>query len=390
MYNKKGITMKTLKIKKTLLMALLVAGTVLLSSANSVFAAQIDYNDPNNQPIQNARFNAYTNVPGGIGDEADFVELRTSSGDPTVPATQNNFIDPVNAACNVGEKFDIRTYIHNSANTEFNDNGNGTAVAKNVNVAMTAPFGTAGKSFTFRSVISASNADSVTDTGKLNCTNNVQLKLVPQTVKVYTKALGWTNGPDSAVNGNLAIGSRVAGSGTQWGCWDDRVIVVYVVEVVAVPATPVYACDALDVTRIGDLKKERKYSYTVRYTAKNGATIKSVRYNFGDDKNQTLTATPFTAEHTYAKDGKYKVTTDLVFTVSGQEKTVTDAKCTSVIDTSVEQPPVVPPVTPPVTTIPSTGVGGIVVGLLGSSAAGYGAYAYFESKRTLKNLIGRK
>lgn len=47
-------------------------------------------------------------------------------------------------------------------------------------------------------------------------------------------------------------------------------------------------------------------------------------------------------------------------------------------------------VKPPVTTIPSTGIGGIVTGLLGSSAAAYGAYAYVESRRTLKKLIGRQ
>lgn len=45
---------------------------------------------------------------------------------------------------------------------------------------------------------------------------------------------------------------------------------------------------------------------------------------------------------------------------------------------------------PPVTKIPSTGIGGILSGLLGSSAAGYSLYAYVESKKGLKSLIGRK
>lgn len=42
----------------------------------------------------------------------------------------------------------------------------------------------------------------------------------------------------------------------------------------------------------------------------------------------------------------------------------------------------------PVTVIPSTGVAGIAGGLFGSTAAGYAAYAWFESKRALKKHLG--
>ena len=89
----------------------------------------------------------YTNTPAGIGNEADFVRLRKSTGDPKVPAVQNDFSDPLNAACVVGEKFDVRTYVHNGANDEFNDNGNGSSVAHNVMVAMQAQLGVTKKNF---------------------------------------------------------------------------------------------------------------------------------------------------------------------------------------------------------------------------------------------------
>lgn len=386
-------------IKKSVI-ALLATSSILLAfvTVGIANAAQIDYNNPNNQPIQNAIFNAYTNVPAGVGNEADFVRLRKSNGDPTVPANQNDFTDPLNDTCAVGQKFDVRTYVHNSANTEYNNDGNGTAVAKNVKVAMQAQLGQTKKNFVFTSTISASNASSVTDTATLNCGSNVKLKLVPQTVKAYSLHIGWSNGLDSAVNGTIPIGSRVAGSGTQWGCWEDRVIVVYTVEVEAQP-TPIYTCDAITAEKIG----ERKYRFGVRYTANNGATLKSVKYNFGDNTSQTITTSPFSTEYDYAKAGEYKITTDLTFTVDGQDKVVTDAKCATTVKTSVE-PCLVPgkqnypkdspeckeDSKPPVTEIPSTGVGGILAGLTGITSVAYSAYTYYESRRSLKGLGSQK
>lgn len=379
---------------KSIALGLLVAGVAVLGVHSAAHAAQIPYVPGERlQTSKTPVFNPFTNIPAGVGDESDFVKLRKSTGDPTVPAATSNFIDPVNATCEAGEKFDIRTYVHNGADERYNDNGNGSAVAHNVKVAMQAPLGQTAKSFTFTSTISASNAASVTDTGVLNCANNVELKLVPQSVKVYSKFTGWTNGADSAVNGEMPIGSRVAGSGDVWGCWEDRVVVVYVVEVVEKeePQVPVYTCDAITVQRLG----EKKYRYGVRYTANNGATLNAVTFNFGDGNSQTVT-TPFTVEHEYAQAGEYQITTKLAFTVNGEEKTVEDAKCATTLQTDAEPCPIpgkehlpkdskecveLPP------TIPQTGIGGIITGLLGSSAAGYGAYAYLESRRGLKNLL---
>lgn len=380
--------MKTTSFIKRALTGLVIVGgvaAVVLGGARVVSAQQIDYNDPNNQPITHARFNAYTNVPGGIGNEADFVKLRKSNGDPTVPATQNNFIDPVNDPCAVGSKFDIRTYVHNSANVEYNNNGNGTAVAKDVNVAMQAELGVTKKNFTFTSTISASNAASVTDTGTLNCDNDVQLKLVPTTVKVYTiHGNQWTGAPDSAVNGNLKIGSRVPGSGTVWGCWEDRVIVVYVVEVVKAPEIPKFSCDLLTVVKLG----ERRYRFDVDYTAENGAEFRDISFDYGDGNTGNEN------EHTYTEDGTFTVTATVNFNVNGEVKSHTSEACAKKITVTPKNCPVpgkehlpeghkdcgeekVP------TELPVTGAGGLVGLFATVSAAGTAAHRYITSRRAV-------
>lgn len=262
-------------------------------------AAQIDYSNPSNQAIKNPRFNGYTNVPA-VGNEADFVRLRNSTGDPTVTATQSNFTDPLNDDCKVGDKYDIRTYVHNIANTEYNNNGSGSAVAHNVKVQMQAPLNTTGNKFDFRSQVSSSNAATVVDTGRLNCGQEVQLKLVPQTVKVYSKHYGWKGASDGAVNGSLTIGSRAMGSGDVWGCWDDRVIIIYVVEVVKKPQVVSKAtCDALALTVLDD----RKVRARVVASAQN-ATIIGYQINWGDNTSSNSQ----TAEHTYTAAGEYTIT----------------------------------------------------------------------------------
>lgn len=313
------MNIRKLLIRSALSM-MLISGLVLGLGLKQVSAAQIDYNNPNNQAIKNPVFNTYTNVPGGIGNEADFVELRKSTGDPTQSAIQNNFIDPVNAACAVGEKFDIRTYVHNGANTEFNGNGAGTAVANNVKVAMQAPLGKTDKKFVFSSTISASDAASVSDTGTLNCENNVQLKLVPKSIHVYSKAYGWMrSNSDRAVNGSMTIGSRAVGSGDVWGCWDDRVIVVYTVEVVKAPVVSKAVCDVLTLRVIDN----RRVSARITASTQN-ATITGYTIDWGDGSSTNQQE----AEHTFAKEGSYTIKGSAsVRHADGKTETVTGPAC---------------------------------------------------------------
>jgi len=358
---------------------LTVMGIALLGNARAG-AAQIPYNPGGMGTSTTPVFNTFTGVPQGVGDESNFVKLRTSNGDPKVVPTVNPFIDPVNDDCKVGDMFDIRTYVHNGASPDHNNGGSGTAVAKNTTVSMTAPLNTTNKNFTFQSTISASNAASVTDTGRLNCSDNVRLELVPQSVYVYSKNTGWNNVSDGSVNGSLKIGSEVLGSGDVWACWDGRVLVVYVVKVVAVPQTPEYACDLLTVTKIAD----RKYRFDVKYTAKNGATFKSVSFDYGD--GQTGTAN----EHTYAKEGTYNVVASVTFMVNGQEKTVTSDACAKPVTVTPKNCPVkgkehLPENSPecketPVV-LPETGAGGLAGIFAAVSAAGATAHRFVTSRR---------
>lgn len=235
--------MKLRTIIKSSLLAVFVAGLVATIGSAHVSAAQIPYEKIGTDAPTTPAFNIYSGVPVGIGDESDFVKLRNSNGNPQVPATQGAFVDPLSVACAPGSMFDVRTYVHNGADEDHNNNGTGTAVAKNTKLAMTAQLGVNKKNFDFTSTVSASNAASVTDTGRLNCSEEVYLELVPKTVYAYSTPTGWTGIPDSAVNGSTAIGSRVPGSGDVWGCFGDRVVVVYTVvakkkEVPPTPPTP--------------------------------------------------------------------------------------------------------------------------------------------------------
>ncbi len=372
---------------------------------SKVQAAQIPWTGENLPSIKTPVFNIYSNIPAGVGDESDFVKLRKSNGDPTVPAATNNFIDPVNDACAVGSKFDIRTYVHNGADDDYNDNGNGPSVAHGASVSMKAPLGKAGNKFAFESTISAANASTVVDTGTLNCGSNVRLKLVPSTVKVYSTAYGgWLDVSDSAVNGNLPIGSPLAGSGDQWGCWQYRIVIVYTVEVEAVPIVPVVLCNSLVANSLG----ERKFRYTVNYTAQN-ATFKNVKYDFGDGTTPLLT-TNTTVEHQYSRDGNFTTTTMLTFDVEGRDVVVTDAKCATTVSAttppkycpipgktnlpenspeckSVEYCPIPGkthlPVNSPECVIPNTGMGELFGLFTATTVAGAAAHYVFTVRRTV-------
>ena len=373
--------MKLSKLIKKVLATAVVTGVALVTLAGTAHAAQIPYVDGQPLPAPGTpAFNIYTNVPYGVGDESDFVRLRASNGDPTVPAVDANFVDPFNDACNVGSMYDIRTYVHNGADPTGNDNGNGVAVAHNVQLAMTAQLNTTKKNFTFRSTISASNAATVTDTGTLNCHSDVQLQLVPHTVHVYSRSLGWKQGSDSAVNGTMALGSESQGSGDVWACWDERIVVVYTVKVVAVPQNPVYTCDLLSVTKLDN----RKYKFSVKYTAKNGATFKSVSYDYGDGNKGSEDT------HTYAKDGTFNVVATVSFMVNGQVQTATSNACAKPLTVTKENctvpgkenyPKDAPECRETPVELPNTGAGSMAGIFAAVSAAGALAYRFVLRRR---------
>lgn len=95
---------------------------------------------------------------------------------------------------------------------------------------------------------------------------------------------------------------------------------------------PVYACTALTADKIS--RTERKF--TAKATAKNGATIVSYTYDFGDGKTVTTAST--TQSHTYdmAKDYTAKLTVNVK--VNGQMKSVSGPACQTVITVSTPPP----------------------------------------------------
>lgn len=365
--------------------AVLAIAALVGFGGGSAAAAQIPYVPGQPLPsIKTPVFNTYTNIPAGVGNEADFVRLRPSTGngrDNGSDGARNAlYTDPLNAACNVGDMYDVRTYVHNGADADLNNNGTGPAIAHNTTVAMSAPLNKAGKSFTFNSTISASNAPSVSDSGTLNCGSNVQLQLVPKSVYVYTKALGWNAISDSAVNGSTKIGSMNLGSGDVWGCWDERIVVVYTVKVVEVPQVPLYTCDLLSVTKID----ARKYKFDVTYTAKNGATFKSVSYDYGDGQTGSDNT------HTYDKDGTFKVIATVSFLVNGEVVTSSGDACAKPVTVAPENcdipgkenyPKNAPECQETPVALPNTGAGGMVGIFAAVSAAGAFAYRYVAARR---------
>jgi len=149
------------------------------------------------------------------------------------------------------------------------------------------------------------------------------------------------------------------------------------IEVKETPKTPIYTCDGLTINKITD----RKYSFTTSYTAENGAVLKNIAYNFGDN-TPVVNTLMTTVQHEYAEVGEYNAAAVLTFTVNGEDKVVASNNCKATTD----KPPVVPPVEPPVTPetpvtpeetpsfIPDTGAGSVLGIFAATTVAGMFAY----------------
>jgi hypothetical protein len=106
------------------------------------------------------------------------------------------------------------------------------------------------------------------------------------------------------------------------------------VKVEAVPVTPLYACTSLTAQIVK--AETRTYSYTLKYTAENGATLQKVTYNFGDNNSATFEASKATkVEHSYAKEGSYRTSATLYFNVkTGTETAQKSLTCEVAINIS--------------------------------------------------------
>ena len=84
---------------------------------------------------------------------------------------------------------------------------------------------------------------------------------------------------------------------------------------------PVYTCDSLTVTRIN----RTNFKFAATHTVK-GGTLKSTEYVIRNEQGTEI-ARQTSSDYTQTTIGKYTVEAILTFTINGQDKVVTDAKC---------------------------------------------------------------
>ncbi|MEO8785071.1 MAG: hypothetical protein ABI221_01990 [Candidatus Saccharimonadales bacterium] len=169
-------------------------------------------------------FNSFTNTPS-YGDERDFVQVS--------PNGSQNFTDDVTAK--PGDTISVRVYVHNNANQNTNESGLG--IAKNTNVRVYLPTGSA-NGFDIAGYVSASNAKQarVYDTGRVtDAGQKVSLSYVPGSAKIYNDG-PWKNGvalPDAVVSdAGTPIGYNAL-NGDLPGCFNYRAVIILQVKVQA-------------------------------------------------------------------------------------------------------------------------------------------------------------
>lgn len=379
-------------------MALSVALAVSMAGGGSRAAAAVacyNYNPSGqSQTSQTPVFNNFCNAPYGVGNEADFVRVReNSNGVVTDNANNPAYTDTVASACDAGQKFDVWNYVHNNASQEFNNNGSGSAVARNVQLALSAPLNTENSSFTFGANVSASNAASVSDTATLTCNNGkkVKLTLVPNTVRIYSKQYGaWKSLGDNSVNGTTQLGSPAMGSGDVYGCWDYRIVVVYQVTVTEVPPVQKVnaSCDLLSLAAI-DTRRFKVSDF--KYTATNVNFSKAV-IDWGDgtrtgdlkSREEVLAQT-----HEYAQSDTDKSYTAYVLVTFSNGATEGGPNTACAVQVNLKKgnlPPVVTtvvttPPSQPVTRLVNTGPGSVLAMFAGVTVAGALAHRWLTARR---------
>ena len=331
-------------------------------------------------------FNNFCNVPYNIGNESNFVRIRTDINGNDMD-NQNNPVYSTNglsSSCTIGTKYDIWNYLHNDASTNYNPDvnpSNPSAVANNVKESLTAAFGQ-GSAFNFGDTVTASNAASISGSTFLNCDGNkVQLSLVPGSVHVYSLPYGWQNMNDGTINGGpTSVGSPTVGSGSMWGCWNYRIVIVYQVQVTSIPTVTINpVCNLITIETNGMVAKLDNVSYS-----SGTATVSGVSVNFGDGGTNSIVSlsptqvstlsltNPYT--YVYSKAGNYTIQA----TVNSNLGNFTSTDCTKTI--VITTPPTTPPPVNPPTTLVNTGPGDTLGLFFGSSILGSVFYKWYTKK----------
>lgn len=335
-----------------------------------VQAAQIPYQGENTPGLATPAFNVFTGTPS-VGDESDFLrgKVETASG----------YVNNVEDACATGTRFSLRVYVHNAAADNLNNGGNGPGVAKDTKVRVALPNATASK-FDVASVITASNASSVSDGMTIDCKGkNVDLKYVTGTAKQFVKVV--TEGPNVHAGGTTALADTIVTTGALvgtdtpngdvWGCWDQRVWVTLVVEVTEKPVVVVpqdAACTAIgNIIKTGNTVKVEGITPAVS----GGATVVSYTIDWGDG-TKTENFTSFPVSHTYTNLNN-TITAYVNAKVNGETKQLTSANCTRAANFTKP--------TPTPTVLPSTGPGEVAGLFAATSALGAAAHSYITRRR---------
>ena len=324
-------------------------------------------------------FNSICGVPGSIGDESDFLRIRPGQSGGVTNAnagTNTLYGNALNATCNDGERFDIRTYIHNDAEPQYNS-GAGTGIARNVTVGFNSPINTTASTFNFSSRIAASNAAAVNDTTSLTCGGApVTLRLVAGSAKIYHEtSAAWTNVADGVATGTTPIGDTVGGTDIR-GCWDYRVLVGFTVEVERPqPVQASASCDLLAITAA----PERRVTVSQLRQSSNNATLTNIVINWGDGRTNTFNsiAAALGATHQYASNGRYTITATMNFNMNGQNVARTSAACSQTVAFDSEGGRVTTP-----SNLPNVGPGGTAAAAFSAvTVAGGLAHRYFLGRR---------
>jgi hypothetical protein len=345
------------------------AFTALLpvTGASAITPGSIKYEGAETSGVNFPAFNIFHDVPS-VGNEADFIRVKLDG------EANSQLRNSVDINCKTGDRFDVWFYLHNGAKPSLNDNGDGPGVAKDVVAGVTLPNGEA-SSFSVRGNVSASNAQAISDTATINCgTKTFKLKYVDNSAQAF---LDLPNKvvplPAAFANGGTPIGTNEL-NGEVWGCWEQRIWMGLKVEVIEVEEEeePVYRCDSLTVTPLG----ERKYKFAVKATANNGATITGYTFDFGD--GNTLDRNPSEKEvvYTYDEDDEYDTSVTVRFDVNGNaaggEKTDI---CEESIEVTSEEEPAKPE------KLPDTGPADTIGLFLTVSAIGTLAHNWVTRRR---------
>jgi len=385
--------------------------TAMFGLSTTASADCIYQYNPNGFPTSSTPvFNKICGVPGGVGDESNFVRIRpdVTGNDEDNNSNPAYSIGTINSACNSGSKYDVWNYVHNDATQAENpDVGSGSAVSLGTYINMTAPINTTNDSFSFSGTVG--NTGNLTGTAGatsttnmtpavLDCNGNrVQLSIVPGSVNEYSIPYGqWENNSQNgaALNTNLPIGSTNTGginSGTQWGCWTYRIVIVYQVQVTPIPVqTTPPTCNFIT----ADQTEIEKVSYTA-----NSANVTG--YNFNIYSGSSASGTPLsssgnvglTLPYLYSSFPNLTLNEGHQYTVtaavtSSNFANVSSAGCSFTFTTPKTPPTPTPTPTPTVTptaqvtSLTNTGPGSVVAIFAAVSLVASGIY-YWVLRRHL-------